>query len=190
MLFDHPGQLEAPSLVGGGGSVLFEVFPGGILIQHVGAIGGPGHDVQAVPRLQRVLTPRPGLVLRFLQRAGRLYPQQCPRTHKDWRGGGVLGHRGGEKGGKKKEERKWKQSIVKMKDIMGMAGRERRNGRRPKTMEYRTGEGHGGDGRKMWVDKSKLRIEKETKTSSRMGERVRGREWGEVQYQIFKWRNI
>lgn len=36
-----------------------------------------------------------------------------------------------------------------MKDIMGMAGRERRNGRRPKTMEYRTGEGHGGDGRKM-----------------------------------------
>ena len=65
-----------------------------------------------------------------------------------------------------------------------MAGRERRNGKRPKTMEYRTGEGHGGDGRKMWVDKSKLRIEKETKTSSRMGKRGRGRGWGEVQYQV------
>lgn len=102
MLFDHPGQWEAHSLVGGGGSVLFEVFPGGILIQHVGAIGSPGHDVQTVPRLQRVLTPRPGLVLRLLQRAGRLHPQQCPRTHKDWHRGGVLGQRGGEEGKKRK----------------------------------------------------------------------------------------
>lgn len=49
MPFDHPRQWEAHSLVGGGGSALFEVFPGGILIQHVGAIGGPGHDVQTVP---------------------------------------------------------------------------------------------------------------------------------------------
>ena len=49
MLFDHPGQWEAPSLVGSGGSVLFEVFPGGVLVQHVRAIGGPGHDVQTVP---------------------------------------------------------------------------------------------------------------------------------------------
>lgn len=123
MLFDHPGQLEAPSLVGGGGSVLFEVFPGGILIQHVGAIGGPGHDVQAVPRLQRVLTPRPGLVLRFLQRAGRLYPQQCPRTHKDWCGGGVLGHRGGEKGGKKRKRQKMKTKHCKNERYHG-DGRE------------------------------------------------------------------
>lgn len=96
MLFDHPGQWEAPSLVGGGGSVLFEVFPGGILIQHVGAIGGPGHDVQTVSRLQRVLAPRPCLVLCLLQRAGRLHSQQSPRTHKDWRRRGVLEQRGGE----------------------------------------------------------------------------------------------
>lgn len=102
MLFDHPGQWEAPLLVGGGGSVLFEVFPGGILIQHVCSIRGPGHDVQTVSRLQWVLTPRPCLVLRLLQRAGRLHPQQSSRTHKDWHRDSVLEQRGGEEG--KKEE--------------------------------------------------------------------------------------
>lgn len=100
MLFDHPGQWEAPSLVGGGGSVLFEFFPGGVLVQHVSAIGGPGHDVQTVSRLKRVLTPRPRLVLRLLQRAGRLHPQQRPRTHKDWSRGGVLKQKGEEEGKK------------------------------------------------------------------------------------------
>lgn len=104
MLFDHPGQWETPSLVVGGGLALFEVFPGGILIQHVRAVGGPGHDVKSVPRLQRILTPRPCLMLRLLQRTGRLHPQQCPRTHKDWHRGDVLGQRGGEEGRKEEIE--------------------------------------------------------------------------------------
>lgn len=117
MLFDHPGQWEAPSLVGGGGSVLFEVFPGGIFIQHVSAIGGPGHDVQTVPRLQWVLTPGSCLVLRLLQRAGCLHPQQCPWTHKDWPRGSVLKQKGGEEG-KKEEIQNEKQSIVKMQMVM------------------------------------------------------------------------
>lgn len=105
MLFDHPGQWEAPSLVGGGGSVLFEVLPGGIFIQHVGAIGGPGHDVETVPRLQWVLAPRSRLVLRLLQGAGRLHPQQRPRTHKDWsRGRGVGAERRRRRGGREKKQ--------------------------------------------------------------------------------------
>lgn len=90
MLFDQPGQWEVPSLVAGGGSALFEVFPGGIFIQHVCAIGGPGHNIQSVARLKWIFTPRPCLMLRLLQRAGRLHPQQCPRTHKDWHRSGVL----------------------------------------------------------------------------------------------------
>lgn len=104
MLFDHPGQWETPSLVVGGGLALFEVFPGGILIQHVRAVGGPGHDVKSVPRLQRILTPRPCLMLRLLQRTGRLHAQQCPRTHKDWHRGDVLGQRGGGEGRKEEIE--------------------------------------------------------------------------------------
>lgn len=91
---------------------MFEVFPGGVLVQHVGAIGGPGHDVQAIPRLQRVLTPRPCLVLRLLQGAGRLHPQQSPRTHKDWRRGGVLEQREEEE---EKKEEKGKRQKMKTK---------------------------------------------------------------------------
>lgn len=94
-----------PSLVGGGGPALFEVLPGGVLVQHVSPVGGPGHDVETVPRLQRVLTPRACLVLRLLQRAGRLKPQQRARTHKDWgRGRRVPGRGCGGRGKREKVE--------------------------------------------------------------------------------------
>lgn len=102
ILFDQPREWEELSLVAGGGSALFEVLPRGIFIQHICAIGGPRHNIQSIPRLQWILTPRPCLVLGLLQRAGCLHPQQCPRAHKDWQERWVGQGRKG--GGAEKEE--------------------------------------------------------------------------------------
>lgn len=49
--------------VGGGVARGHVVLPRGVLGERVGAVGDPGHDIDAVARLQRVLAPRARLVL-------------------------------------------------------------------------------------------------------------------------------
>jgi len=64
------------SLIGRGDPVLAVVVPGGVLIQHFRPIWRPRHHVQPVVGLQRVLTPRPRLMLRLQERGGRLDVEQ------------------------------------------------------------------------------------------------------------------
>lgn len=75
------------SLIGGGDSVLAVVVPRGVLIQHLCPVWCPRHDVQPVTGLQRVLTPRPRLMLRLKERWGRLDAEQWAGTHENWKTG-------------------------------------------------------------------------------------------------------
>lgn len=93
MRTDGQGQKQYPSawlhhnsLVGGGGSVLAVVVPGGVLVQHLGPVWRPRHDIQPVASLQRVLAPRPRLMLRLQERGGRLDAEQRAGAHENWEG--------------------------------------------------------------------------------------------------------
>lgn len=93
------------SLIGGGDPVLAIVAPGGVLVQNLGPVWRPRHDVQPVTRLKRVLTPRPRLMLRLQERGGRLDAEQWAGTHENWE---TEVRRGGKQDVRKKgDRRKW-----------------------------------------------------------------------------------
>lgn len=81
------GAVLDHSLVGGGGPVLAVIIPGSVLVQHLRPVRRPRHDVQPVAGLQRVLAPRPRLMLRLQERGGRLDAEQGAGAHEDWRDG-------------------------------------------------------------------------------------------------------
>lgn len=146
-------------LIGGGDSVLPVVIPGGIFIQHLCPIWCPRHDVEPVPGLQRVLTPRPRLMLRLQERGGWLDAEQWARTYKNWNAG--------VKRGRQQVEGK-------------MAGAEERGGRWWKGGKVVKEVVNAGVGRK-WINTWKM----DWIRSSWCGE-VKKKEWREKGREEFK----
>lgn len=78
------------------------IIPGGVLVQHLCPVRSPRHDIEPIASLQRVLAPRPRLMLRLQEGGGRLDAEQRARAHENWK----VGVKRGETDVKKKRQRK------------------------------------------------------------------------------------
>lgn len=94
------------------------IIPGGVLVQHLGPIRSPRHDVQPVASLQGILAPRTRLVLRLQEGGGRLDAEQRARAHENWK----VGVKRGRQTDVKKGRRKCRRRARREKEWTGIRG--------------------------------------------------------------------